>query len=138
MSLDKACSLEVGELHAFIQAWMRGSLPRTTQSFERFDGALADTFLIIHPNGRSDDKPSISEKVYCAHGAKSDAFTIEIRNVRSRVVHPPWCLLTYEEWQSDQGKGTARFSSALFRHANGGPGNGVEWIHLHETGLSDA
>ena len=61
MNLEESCAAEVRELHAFIQAWMRGSLPRTTQSFERFADSLADTFVIVHTSGRSDDKTSITE-----------------------------------------------------------------------------
>ncbi|TDJ31482.1 MAG: hypothetical protein E2O56_07015 [Gammaproteobacteria bacterium] len=137
MSLDEACKSEIEELHAFIQAWMRGTLPRTTQAFERFDNPLSDTFLVVHPSGQSDDKTSICQKVYGAHGVKPDDFTIEIRDIRSRVVHPPWCLLTYEEWQSSGGKETGRISSVLFRETNGESGDGVAWVHLHETCLSE-
>jgi hypothetical protein len=131
MNLDEACRLEIQQLHAFIQAWMRGSLPQTPRSFERFENSLSDDFLIIHPSGRSDDKTSISEKVYGAHGVKQDDFSIEIRHIRARLVHPPWCLLTYEEWQSDAGKSTARFSSVLFYQGD----DGLEWVHLQETWL---
>ena len=133
MNLEENCAAEVRELHAFIQAWMRGSLPRTTKSFERFTDSLADTFVIVHPSGRYDDKTSISEKVFGAHGANPDDFTIEIHDIRVRLAEPPWCLLTYEEHQSDTGNNSARLSSVLFRQT----GDRIEWMHLHETRLSE-
>jgi hypothetical protein len=133
MNLEESCAAEVRELHAFIQAWMRGSLPRTTQSFERFADSLADTFVIVHTSGRSDDKTSITEKVFRAHGVNPDDFTIEIRDIRVRFAERPWCMLTYEEHQSNAGDNSARLSSVLFRQT----GNRIEWMHLHETRLSD-
>lgn len=44
-------------------------------------------------------------------------------------------LVTYEESQSRDGDKRVLFSSALFRDKEGTP-NGLEWLHVHETWLS--
>jgi hypothetical protein len=46
-------------------------------------------------------------------------------------------LATYEEWQVIEGETRGRLSTALFRNREGTP-NGIEWVHLHETWMSDS
>ncbi len=57
-------------------------------------------------------------------------------NVRTRVERDEHCLVTYEEGQRIDGDWDWRVSSGLFRRAADAP-NGVEWVHLHETRLSE-
>ena len=137
--MEQRCRREVDDLHRFFVDWFTGTIPNDGSEFDRLDGALADEFQIISPNGRRVDKPQLLERVRCAHGAHADdGFRIEIRYVEVRFVEPPLCLLTYEEWQrrgDDPWDG--RLSSAWFRESEDAP-NGVRWLHVHEVGLDDA
>jgi hypothetical protein len=73
--------------------------------------------------------------VYDAHGVHDDV-TIETSAFEPRYVGRETCLGTYEEWQEVGEERTGRVASVLFRRAPETP-NGVEWVHLHETWLSE-
>ncbi len=123
---------EVIDLHRFIQEWMRGSLPKTREAFERFSEVLSGDFMIIHPGGTSEDRAQVTASFWSAHGSRDDSFRIEIRNPRYRLSSNHYALATYEEWQFGSTT-TARVSTVLFRQRdrNGKP----LWVHLHETWL---
>lgn len=135
--MDERCEREIRDLHRFFEDWFTGRLPDDEPTFQRLDAALADEFRIIPPDGQPMDKSQLVERLRSAHGAHPDAgFVIEIRNVQSRYREPPLYLVTYEEWQRHNNDSwNGRLSSAWFREAEDAP-NGLQWLHLHEAGLS--
>ena len=61
---------------------------------------------------------------------------IWIENFEVRAVVGDVAVVSYEEWQEIAGQPRGRISSGVFRVRAGTP-NGVEWLHLHETWLTD-
>ena len=134
--MEQRCRREIADLHRFFADWFSGNIPNDTAECDRLDAALADGFQIIPPNGRRVDKPQLLAQVRSAYGSHADeGMIIEIEHVQVRLVEPPVCLVTYEEWQRHaDGPWNGRLSSALFRESEDAP-TGVEWLHVHEVGL---
>ena len=129
MSIEHACRREIVELHEFFRQWFRGELPATDEGFARFDRVMAPEFEIVSPGGKILDRAAIRAAARDRHGSDG-GFAMEIRNHRHRVDLDDAALVTYEEWQGGKG----RVSTALLQRKSGTP-NGVEWVHVHETGL---
>lgn len=120
---------EVRELHAFFERWYSGAADPS--EFSRLD-VLANTFLLIGPDGRTAAAGEVREMIKASHGRRPIDFTI--RNVTLRPDAP---VGTYEEWQTEAGITSGRLSTAAMMPAAHRP-NGLEWLHLHETWLPDA
>lgn len=129
----EACRAEIEELHAFFTGWFEGTLRDDAATFARVADALADDFELISPDGRRRGREAILASIRAGHGDHGE-FAIEIRDVRPRWTSGGLALLTYEEWQTADGRQNGRTSSAWFREASGAP-RGVRWVHLHETAL---
>lgn len=132
-----ACRREIEELHAFFEGWFEGSLPDDEATFARVSDALGEEFELISPDGRRRDRDTILDSIRSAHGGhagEGKGFAIEIHDVRLRFTDGDTALVTYEEWQTSDGEGNRRLSSAWLRRAPGAP-RGVRWVHLHETAL---
>ena len=119
---------EVRELHAFFERWYSGVAALT--EFSRMD-VLADSFVLIGPDGRSSNVEQVREFVEAAYGRRPTGF--EIRNV---AVRPHTPVGTYEEWQTAGNATTGRISTAAMTLDPDTP-NGLRWVHLHETWLPD-
>ncbi|NOK59312.1 MAG: hypothetical protein GFH27_549283n228 [Chloroflexi bacterium AL-W] len=130
--MQAQCAHEILELHHFIESWLLGAVEQTREQFVRFEGAMAEDFEIIHPNGNVQPKAAICNSFWGAYGVQNPPFTVRIKNIQCRVVSKPYCLLTYEEWQTGE-RETARLSTVLFRQVPNQ--DRVEWVHLHETWL---
>ena len=126
---------EVHRLHDVIEAWFLGGI----DDLAPFAEALADDFHIVSPSGTTRSKAAVVEGMTDAQGmyeASSPAFGIRIENATVRVDDGDSWLVTYEEHQRVDGDWEARTSSVLLRERAVAPA-GVEWVHLHETWLSD-
>lgn len=128
------CRTEIVDLHHFFVAWLGGALDNSAVEFSRFTAATHPNFTMVVPSGQLLDKAGVSEGLRGAHGSRARRdFQIEIRNVNELVMTGSAGLLTYEEWQFEQGATrSARTSTVLFVPA-GHAANGVAWRHLHET-----
>jgi len=120
---------EVRELHAFFERWYTGVADR--RELARLD-VLADSFVMIGPDGRESDVQQVRASIEAAYGRRPTTF--RIRNV---AVRPNAPVGIYEEWQTAEGITTARISTAVMAPAADMP-NGLRWTHLHETWLPDA
>ena len=92
---------------------------------------LADSFIMIGPDGRASGVEQVREMVRASYGTRRIEFTI--RNVALRSDSP---VGTYEEWQTAYGATTGRLSTVVMAPAAHLP-NGLAWLHLHETWLPD-
>lgn len=126
------CADEIQALHRFIESWLLGSVEETRAQFTRFEDAMAEDFVIIHPDGNAEPKAAITNSFWKAYGFQKLPFAVRVENIQCRVVSEPYCLLTYEEWQTGE-RETARLSTVLFRQVPNQ--DRVEWVHLHETWL---
>ena len=131
---ERRCHEEVVALHVVIADWLAGRVPSTDEAYRRFSDAMAEDFEIISPAGTHTDRDGIVASLRAAHGVQQASFSIAIKNIRTRMLRPPLALLTYEEWQTEGDRTTARLSSVLLRDEPSSPG-GVTWVHLHETWL---
>lgn len=128
--MEAECRKNIEDLHKFIEAWLMGSIEKSKQTFQYFDDALDEKFVIIHPDGKLQTKPEIINDFWNAYGVQSKNFTIEVRNITVRSASENACLMTYEEWQAGTEK-SARISSVIFQKSE--DNNKVYWFHLHET-----
>lgn len=136
--MEERCQHEVVELHAFFVDWFNATLPQTEQAFSRFASVMAPEFTMISPNGVVTERQELLGELWAGHGGQAGEgvdFQIEIRNFRRRSSGPGYLVATYEEWQMAAGTTVARLSSPIFRQRPE-TANGVEWLHLHETGLA--
>lgn len=139
-SMDDRCRAEVEQLHEFFVGWMGGTLEADPGVFRRLDDVLASEFEMISPDGEQIGRAQLAGGLMSAHGVhagRTRPFRIRIANYRGRPLGRNLLLATYEEWQVIEGETRGRLSTALFRNREGTP-NGVEWIHLHETWMSDS
>lgn len=125
---------EVVALHEVIEGWLAGTLPETDGAYSNFSAAMGHDFEIISPTGVHSDRDTIVASLRGAHGSRQASFSIAIRNIKTRALLPPLALLTYEEWQFEEGGTTARLSSVLLREDPSTP-RGIAWVHLQETWL---
>lgn len=119
---------EVRELHAFFERWFAGDAEPA--ELERLD-VLDDSFRMVGPDGRLQTADEVRSAIEDAHGRRS--VKIEVRNV---WVHPSAPVGMYEEWQTTDDEVTGRRSSAVMM-SDPSARNGLRWVHLHETWLSD-
>ena len=98
---------------------------------------MAEGFEIISPNGGRMTRAEILNRVRGGHGAdQGKGFRVWIENYQSRPLTDGFLLVTYEEWQEQDGEKRGRVSTAVFRKSSDAP-NGVVWLHVHETWLSE-
>jgi len=117
---------EVRDLHRFFAAYFSGA----ETDIGRLVDALAPGFRMIGPDGIERDRQGTIAAVAASCGAHD--VEIEIRAPRLVTEGPP-LVVTYEEWQRMAGDDafTGRVSTAVFEP----DGDGVRWLHLHETWL---
>ena len=127
---------EVVALHAFFEAWFRGTLPNDDASYARFVDALAQDFEIVPPSGALVPRDALLTSLRALHATRDATFAIEVREARARTLTAGVWLVTYEEWQRDDADAAwgARRSSAVLEEDGNAPG-GFRWRHVHETAL---
>lgn len=130
----QAARAEIERLHAFIESWFRGTMPKDTFA-EGFANRLHTGFENIQPSGDVLSRADLLDPIRDAHGANRD-FRIEIRDVRLLGVWPETNLLqaTYIESQSGARNSDARNdrrSTVLFE----APLGRLIWRHLQETAV---
>ena len=132
-TLEERCRAEVYELHHFLEVWSNAELPPTDEAFARFGDVIAQSFLIIDPDGETAGRDPIVEAIRAAHGRWREApGRIRIENFRLHQSGSDYALATYEEWHEVGGESIGRLSSVLFG-PNAQTPNRLEWLHLHEV-----
>ena len=130
----RRCRVEIVELHEFFTDWLSGSLDNSAVDFSRFTAATHPQFTMVIPSGQLLDKAGVTEGLRSAHGSRMRRdFRIEIRSIAERMLTDESAVISYEEWQFENGAPrSARTSTVVFVPAGHAP-NGVAWRHLHET-----
>lgn len=129
--IDECCILEVIELHAFFQAWLRGELPASDAVFSRFASAVGPEFILISPGGKVAGFTETAGWIRSAYGTRPGVLLWTDDHV-VRYADEHVVLITYREHQTRDGATTMRISSALFRRDDAAPRD-VLWLHVHET-----
>lgn len=125
------CKTEILELHRFFEDWFNSRIPEQEESLNHVKAALSDEFTMVTPSAILLKRSEVISNIRSAYGLylrEDKPSTIEIKNMRGRLMGTGICLMIYEEWQDSKG----RLSSALFKNAKGTP-NEVAWLHLHEV-----
>jgi hypothetical protein len=131
MPVIDACRDEIVALHACFEDWFNGRVPRTSEAFNRIDTALAETFVIVMPQGSKVERAPLLKGLYEAHTGRQ-GIRIWIEHVRVLEEDQALVVAEYEEWQEEGGETTSRHSTAVFRRNVEKP-NGLEWLRVHET-----
>ena len=134
VDLAERAIADVRALHEFFVAWFRGD---GSMDFSTCERTLGPDFRLINPDGSTDDRRSIIERLKAARGSVPSGFTIEVRQPRAVWQSADAVLLEYVEHQYRNGKTTDRLSTALFTPEAAAP-NGVVWRHLQETWIESA
>jgi hypothetical protein len=124
---------EVEELHTFFQRWLHGELANTDAAFARVTGVLAPSFVLITPDGKLTTHDPLLAGIRAGHGARRD-LNMWVQAVQQRQQINDILIVTYEEWQAEAGRTTARLSTAVFQTDASTP-HGLRWSHVHETWL---
>ena len=131
MLVHEACQNEIDTLHRCFEAWFNGHVPKTAEAFSRIDTALAETFVIVMPQGSKVERAPLLKGLYEAHAGRP-GIRIWIKHVRILEEDQTLVVAEYEEWQTEDGETTSRHSTAIFRRSVEKP-NGLEWLRVHET-----
>ncbi|NJN15157.1 MAG: DUF4440 domain-containing protein [Oscillochloris sp.] len=134
MMHDPDWQAEIVELHNFFMAWLAGDLVKNMDSFARCAGTMAEGFAIITPAGGLIEREALLAALYSAHGSRP-GLRIWIEQPVLRRREGKLTLVTYEEWQEEQGRTTARRSTVLFRD-DPQASQGLSWVHVHETWMA--
>lgn len=131
MQIHEACRNEIDTLHRCFEDWFNGRVPRTSEAFNRIDTALAETFVIVMPQGNKVERGPLLKGLYDAHAGRQ-GIRIWIEQVRVLEQDRALVVAEYEEWQEEGGETTSRHSTAVFRRSEE-KSNGLEWLRVHET-----
>ena len=121
---------EVLALHEYLSAWLTGRIPQGGGRPARLERALADDFVVIHPNGSISSKTDAVDSFAAAWNEKPASYALRVDQIRTRMVGADHCLVTYDEWHDGE-PGRARISTALLRRSRSS--DGVQWLFLQET-----
>lgn len=124
---------EIIRLHDFFVEWMTGQLDKTDDNFARFSGSMSDDFYIVAPSGQLTERDALVNGLHATHNQRV-GLRIWIENVALRHILGDTVIATYEEWQTFDGKTTARLSTVVFTQDDSVP-NGLLWRCVHETWL---
>ena len=127
---------EIEELHIFFEAWFRAEIEPDESGFSRVAGVLASEFCIVTPAGELIERDALLENLRAAHGKRAGV-RLRIEDVRPRFAAGGIVVATYIEVQEEEQSATRRLSTVVFAEKPGKP-NRLEWLHVHETWLSDA
>jgi len=133
--LTRAAFEEVTDLHVFFEAWLGGTMEKTPGGLSRLEGALADGFTLVTPQGARLKRSEVIESLRAAHGSRSGSFRIAILEPVLLCLRPPLAVLGYIEEQDMGGAVTRRRSTAVFEECADGR-KGVRWLTLHETWIA--
>jgi hypothetical protein len=131
--MEERCCSEIIELHQFFQDWFNAVISDTDAEFSRFADVMADTFVIVSPAGKLQERAPLFAGLRAAYG-KRPGIRIWIEDVRVGFHQEGIAIATYAEWQQLGEAITARLSTVVFRERPDAP-NGLEWLHVHETWL---
>ncbi|MEO1490767.1 MAG: hypothetical protein AAFV19_01265 [Pseudomonadota bacterium] len=130
----QAARTEIERLHAFIEGWFRGTMPKDTFA-QGFANRLHAGFENVQPSGAVLSRADLLDPIRDAHGRNPD-FRIKIRDVRLLGAWPEAKLIqaSYIEAQTGARNSAAdndRRSTVLFES----PLGRLIWRHLHETAV---
>jgi hypothetical protein len=131
--LDRA-QLEVVNLHRFFEEWLAGRLPDTDVAFERCVTAMATQFELIVPSGERLTRTDLLESLRGVNGSRGADFRLWVDELATRPIAGGVHLVTYQEWQTHDGRTTGRLSTAILADS-AGAADGIEWWHVHESWL---
>lgn len=132
--LAERAILEVVDRHAFFADWLKGRLPEPALGDAM--RAFAGGFNRIAPDGAEMDRAGLAAWLDARRGTMPDAFTIEIGALRTIAEMSGCVALRYRETQPGETP-PVRIATALFVADDGAP-NGVAWVHVHETWITDS
>ena len=125
---------EVTELHAFLERWFNGALPKTSASFSRLSTAWPPNFTLIDPNNVRHFAKSLLAQTYEQHGL-FPGLSIQIKNAQVSCESDGVGVVTYEEWHTDPSEVEGRLCSATLVPAPSGSTAIMLWLHVHESKL---
>jgi hypothetical protein len=136
--LAAAAAREVVDLHVWLEDWLGGLRPKAALEADRLARSLGDGFVIISPDGSRASRAETLAGIGGAYGTRgnpADPFRIWITEVDILMEAGGLVAVGYIENQHQDGRHTARRSSAVFDAVTGAP-YGVVWRLLHETWIN--
>jgi hypothetical protein len=125
---------QVTELHAFLEQWFNGALPKTTASFTRLSTACPPNFTLIDPQNVRHSAKSLLAHTYDQHG-QFPGLSIQIKNAQVSGESHGVGVVIYEEWHTDPSGVEGRLCSATLVSAPPSSAAIMLWVHIHESKL---
>ena len=131
--MQRLCEKEIHELHAFFEAWYRGTVDESDGSFSRVKAVLAPEFTLITSDGHAIARDQLLALLRAEYSTKPD-IKIWVENFQLRLAAGDVVLANYEEHGTTTSGKRSTLITAVLRK-NPERQNGLEWIHIHEVGL---
>ena len=131
--MRKPYEKEIRELHAFFEAWYRGTIDDSDGSFSRVENALAPGFTLITSGGQIIARNQLLALLRAEYATKPD-IGMWVENVQLRLEAGDIVLVNYEEHGTTANGKQSTLITAVLRK-NPEQQNGMEWIHIHEVRL---
>ncbi len=125
---------EIAELHAFLEQWFNGGLPKTVASFSRLSNAWPTSFTLVDPLSVRHPAKSLLAQTYDQHG-QFPRLSIQIKNAQVSCASHGVGVVTYEEWHIDPSEVEGRLCSATLVPAPSSSAATLLWVHIHESKL---
>lgn len=132
---------EIVELHELFEQWLgadtSGRAAAATgdaaadATMDRLERALCPDFAMVTPSGKVVGREALVSGLAAARGSRP-GLRIEIQDPSLVAETPTLTVARYTEVQHSEGNTTRRVSSVVFERSEGG-GNGLGWLHLHES-----
>jgi hypothetical protein len=134
MTAIEQLSVEILDLHAFLQAWFNGTPPKTQHAFSRISTAWGADFQLCTINGRTLDGSTVLSETFAAHGAYSD-LRIVVKHLAIEVSEETnLATASFEEWHEFRDSKSGRLCKALFTHLQGAQ-RPPKWVRVEESRL---
>jgi hypothetical protein len=130
--VHEAAAREIVDFHVCIERWFAARDPADPALFQRIELALAESFSMITPDGRSLRRETVVAGLRAALGTRDTGFRIWIEQIRPVLIAGDHAVMTYDECQHTGGRDTRRHATAVFIPDHSSL-TGVAWLHVHET-----
>jgi hypothetical protein len=136
MDMHTYVEQEIRELHAFFEAWYRGTIEDTDSAYSRLENVLAPEFTLITSDGYTMPREQLLPLLRTEH-ARRPEIEMCVDHIQLRLVSGELVLITYQEHGSTANGSKSTLITAVLR-ANPDTPNGLEWVHIHEVLLPES
>ena len=141
MDMQAHVEREIRKLHAFFEAWYRGTIEDTDSAYSRLENVLAPEFILITSDGYTMPREQLLPLLRAEHARRPEiemqVDQIQVRLVSGEIADGGIAVITYQEHGTTANGIKSTLITAVLR-ANAQTPNGLEWVHIHEVLLPES